>query len=308
MKSGLSSLLESVKENSKLLTREEEFSLIAKAQIGFKSKEKLEALEKQEGFDPSDASVQRYLENIYIGEEAEHELIYSNQRLVISMAKKYIRSNESLEDLIQEGTFGIYTAIKKFDLERGNCFSTYATPWIRATINRYISTNSRSIRIPYHISELSTKYKRVYSELESEIGREPTHSELAAALDVPIKKLKQLLSYITPTTSLDLTVSDSNTTRNDTFGDTIPTSEDLERDVENNEIKLIMSEAVKVLDEREKDILFSYLGINKDDGKREYKSSIAKRYDLNSPQLNAVIAKAEKKLKNELSKSGISSF
>ena len=156
-------------------------------------------------------------QRIAIGDqEAVDELVRHNLRLVVSVAKKYSGCGLSLLDLIQEGNVGLIEAARKYDLNRGFRFSTYATWWIRQKIGRALSDQSRSIRIPAHIAELVSKIKRVTGPMIQQLGRTPTEKELADTLGVELDKVKVALDMSQAVSSLDVPVGDDDET---TIGD-----------------------------------------------------------------------------------------
>lgn len=179
MSGTIADYFKNIRENTDqtLLTREQEKDLIIKSQNG--------------------------------DEYARNKLIESNIRLVISIAKAYTKTNIPFEDLIQEGTMGIFRAIEKFDVQSGNKFSTYATWWIRQNITRYISTQSRIIRIPIKISELISKYNKARNILETDLGREPSLEEISYYLDVKADVIKKMLRANSPTISFDLPIDNN---------------------------------------------------------------------------------------------------
>lgn len=148
-------------------------------------------------------------------EIAKRKLVQANLRLVVSIAKKYIGQGVLFMDLVQEGSLGLIKAAEKFDYSKNFKFSTYATWWIKQTIIRAISNNSRTIRIPVHMTDKIRKYKRAYTTLSFELGREPSDLEVAQRLEVTPKQLltikksiiKEPISLETPVTD-DLNVGD----------------------------------------------------------------------------------------------------
>jgi RNA polymerase primary sigma factor len=153
---------------------------------------------------------------------AKERLVNSNLRLVISNARKYEGFDLTLLDLIQEGILGLIRAAEKFDYRKGFKFSTYATFWIRESIQRAIANRSRTIRIPVHIGQLERKIGRAQRELVAALGREPTDEELARGAEVDVADVRQAREIARVVTSLDRPVGDEDAT---TLGALLPSGE-----------------------------------------------------------------------------------
>jgi RNA polymerase primary sigma factor len=185
-----------------LLTATEEVALAQRIERGRMAREELA---KGKVTPRRRTELRRFIED---GWSAREHLITANSRLVISVAKKYMGRGVPFLDLIQEGNIGLIRATKKFDDRRGHKFSTYATWWIRQAVTRAIADQGRTIRVPVHMGDQINKLLRVQHQLTQRLGREPSVEELAEALDVPPKKVENMIQVARRPLSLETPTDD----------------------------------------------------------------------------------------------------
>ncbi|HEY7650019.1 MAG TPA: sigma-70 family RNA polymerase sigma factor [Methylomirabilota bacterium] len=235
--------------------------------------------------------------------QAKKELMEANLRLVVSVAKRYLGSDLSLLDLIQEGNIGLMKAVDRFQYRRGFKFSTYATWWIRQAITRAIADHSRTIRIPVHMVETLNRISRLSRSLVNELGREPTPEELAQRTGVPAKKVRLILESSRKPLSLETPIGEDSElgdfledkaagSPNDTL-----LSQDLNTQVER---------ALATLSPKEKEILRLRFGIG-EEGEHTLEE-VGKRFAVTRERIRQIEAKALRKLRHPLRGRNLKAF
>lgn len=191
------------------------------------------------------------------------KLILSNLRLVKSIASKYLGNGLDFEDLFQAGVCGLMLAIDKFDTDTGNRLSTYATHWIHQQILRSIEDEGATIRIPVHMYEKISVFKKTVNRLTLETGSRPSIEEVAKKMNIKIKEAKEIESYILNVVSLDSSINtdgDSDATLADVIADTsIPSPEE---QVYDSLVKKDVAKLLNTLDERDKEVIKLRYGID----------------------------------------------
>jgi RNA polymerase primary sigma factor len=224
--------------------------------------------------------------------QAKREMIEANLRLVVSVAKRYLRSGLPLLDLVQEGNLGLLKAVDRFQYRRGFKFSTYATWWIRQAITRAIADRGRTIRIPVHMVETLNKVSRVGRSMMGELGREPTAEELARRVRMPAKKIKLVLDSARKPVSLETPVGEDAALGQ--FIEDTSTGSPAEG-VMSQALAEQMDRALGRLTQRERDVLRLRFGIG--DERSHTLEEVGERFALTRERIRQIEAQALRKLR-----------
>ncbi|MFC4335717.1 sigma-70 family RNA polymerase sigma factor [Salininema proteolyticum] len=241
--------------------------------------------------DASDKDLNRLVQE---GARAKEQFIKANLRLVVSIARRYVRSGMPMLDLIQEGNTGLVRAVEKFDYARGYKFSTYATWWIRQAISRAIAQQERTVRLPVHLVEDVNRMRNVTRQLTRELGGDPDPEQVAKALGVTVERVNELIRWSQDTVSLDTPIGDDGDTN---LGDLVADSDEpgpeelVLAGLERQRIEMMLNH----LDERSAGIVKARYGL--EDGREHSLTEVAHRFHLSRERIRQLEIQALARLK-----------
>ena len=273
-----------------LLTAQQEVELAMQTEAGRR------ALERLDGDDPLADEDRTFLNHeVEMGEAAHKQLVQSNLRLVVALARRYVGRGMALLDLIQEGNVGLMRAVERFDYRRGFKFSTYATWWIRQAISRAIADQGRTIRMPIHVLDAVNKLTRTQRELTQVLGRAPTVDELASDLDLEVSRVTELRRIAQDTVSLETPVGED---ENGTLGDLV---EDVDSEkpadvAAFSSLQGELAQALEGLNDRERQVLIMRFGLA--DGRMRTLEEVGSHFNVTRERIRQLETKALAKLRH----------
>ena len=284
-----------------LLSAEEEIELAKSMEAGAVAKEKIAILtsRKEEASEEEVAEIEEEIaqlqKDLDAGDVAKKRLAEANLRLVVSIAKRYVGRGMLFLDLIQEGNLGLIKAVEKFDYRKGYKFSTYATWWIRQAITRAIADQARTIRIPVHMVETINKLIRVSRQLLQELGREPSPEEIAAEMNMPVERVREILKISQEPVSLETPIGEEEDSHLGDFiqDDNVPVPAEA---AAFTLLKEQLEEVLGTLTEREQKVLTLRFGL--EDGRARTLEEVGKEFNVTRERIRQIEAKALRKLRH----------
>jgi len=272
-----------------LLTPKEEFELAHIIQRGLEAERKIKTIEE------NSKEFNEHNNLIKAAEDAREQLIHSNLKLVVSIAKKFINNGLPLQDLIQEGNIGLLKVINKFDPDRGFKFSTYATWWIKQAITRAISDQSRTIRIPVHVGDFINRMLKAQKKLTQELQREPSAQEIADEMGENVDKIYQIQYISQEPISLEKAIGeDEDSTLGDFISDTSILNP-LEYTIQ-EEFKEELEKLLKGLQPKEEKIIRLRYGL--DGGRPHTLEEVGREFNVTRERIRQIEAKAIRYLRH----------
>jgi RNA polymerase primary sigma factor len=273
-----------------LLEKQDEIEIAKRIEAGLFAKNKLETVKNL-----SPKTIRDLNWIVRDGNKAKNELLESNLRLVVSLAKKYTGRGMSFLDLVQEGNLGLIRAVEKFDYLKGFKFSTYATWWIRQAITRAMADQSRTIRIPVHMVEIISKLNRIKRQMTVDLGREPTPEELSNEMGLPPAKVVQIQKYGHDPISLHTPLGEDGDSE---LGDLIEDQEAAKPAdaMGHSFLKQQLNAIIKTLGDREAGVIKMRFGL--DDGQPKTLEQIGRTYSVTRERIRQIESKTMAKLRH----------
>ncbi len=273
-----------------LLTSQQEVELALQMENGHRASDRLAS---EENLSAEDGSLLEH--EVELGLAAHRQLVQSNLRLVVSLARRYVGRGMALLDLIQEGNVGLMRAVDRFDYRRGFKFSTYATWWIRQNISRAIADQGRTIRMPIHVLDAINQLTRAQRAMTQVLGREPTIEELAVELDLGVERVVELSRIALDTVSLETPVGDDD---GGTLGDLVEDADSI-RPADMASFASLqdqLAEALEGLNPREREVLIMRFGLA--DGRMRTLEEVGAHLNVTRERIRQLETKALAKLRH----------